>query len=168
MLSKALLLVYNILCTVASAYGLGLPLSDPPTDDQSYAQLLVNVAQTTINMTAIFVKFSIATFLLRLVPTSRAHHIALLLPAAVMTVIIIVALVLLWLSCTPVEYSWNLNAPDGHCNGEEQFILGLLGGLSIVVAEVFYASYPWFLIWRLQMPRREKIMIGVCMSFGYL
>lgn len=165
--NKVLLLVYNVLCTVASAYGLGQPLSDPATSDQSFAQLLVNIAQCVININAIFVKLSIATFLLRLVSLSKGHTVILLAPAILMGAILLAATIALWFSCTPAWYPWTL-VPGGYCNGEEQFILGLLGGLSIVLAELFYASYPWYLIWNLQIPKREKFMIGVCMSLGYL
>lgn len=165
---KVLLLVYNVLCTVASSYGLGQPLSSPPTADQSYAQLLVNVAQSVINTDAVLVKLSVAAFLLRLVPSSRAQRAVLVVPAALMSVLIVAAMVALWFACTPVEYSWTLGVPGGHCNEEEEFVVGLAGGLSIVLAEIFYASYPWYLIWGLQMPKREKFMIGACMSFGYL
>lgn len=166
-----ILLVYNILCTVSSSYGLGQPLSDPPSADQSFAQLLVNVAQCVITLDAVVVKTSIAVFLLRLVAPvggSRRHAAALLAPAALLGAILTASTTALWFACTPVSYSWTLGVPGGHCNGEEEFILGIVGGLSIVLAELFYASYPWYLIWRLQIPRREKFMIGICMSFGYL
>lgn len=165
---QVLLLLYNILCTVASTHGLGQVQTTPPTDDESYALLLVNIAQSVINMNAVLVKLSIACFLLRLVPSNRLHKVILLLPVTIMSIAVIVGMVLLWLACTPIEYSWKLGIPGGYCNAEEEFVVALIGGLCIVLTEVFYASFPWYLIWPLQMPKREKILIGVCMSFGYL
>lgn len=160
--------MYNVLCTVASTYGLGQPLSSPPSDDQSYASFLVNIAQSVINVDALIVKLSIAIFLMRLVPSNRTLRIVLFMPVTIMGVLIIAGMIILWLACQPIEYSWKLGVPNGKCNGEEEFIVALIGGLSIVLAEVFYASFPWYLIWRLQMSKREKILIGTCMSFGFL
>lgn len=166
--TQVLLLVYNILCTVASTYGLGQTQMIPPSDDESNALLLVNIAQSVININAVFIKLSIASFLLRLVPSNRTRKIILLLPVILMSIAVIVGMILLWFACTPIEYSWKLGIPGGYCNAEEEFLVALIGGLCIVLAEIFYASFPWYLIWPLQMPKREKILIGVCMSFGYL
>lgn len=117
---------------------------------------------------AILVKASIAIFLLRIVASERTHKIAVLAPVVIMSVVVMIALLCLWFSCTPISYSWDLSIPGGQCNGEEQFVVALVAGLSIVVVEVFYASFPWLLVRKLQMPRKEKILVGSCMSFGYM
>ncbi|KAF3764184.1 hypothetical protein M406DRAFT_258120 [Cryphonectria parasitica EP155] len=163
-----LLFVYNVLISVAATLGIGQLQTGPFTSDDSRALLLVNIAQSLIDAMAILVKVSIALFLLRIVASNRAHKIIIIVPAAIMSIIVAIALLCLWFSCTPISYSWDLSIPNGQCNGDEQFVVALLGGLSIILVEVLYASFPWYLVRKLQMPRREKILVGSCMSFGYL
>lgn len=157
-----------MLLTVSSTFGLGQQQVGEFTYDNTRALLLINIGQSVINFTAVMVKLSIALFLVRIVASNRAHKILIIVPVTIMSILITVAVVTLWFSCTPISYSWNISTPGGHCNGDEQFVVALIGGLSIVLVELFYASFPWYLVRQLQMPRREKILVGSCMSFGYL
>ncbi|KUI70304.1 hypothetical protein VM1G_06441 [Cytospora mali] len=163
-----LLLVYTVLMTVAACFGLGQTMTDPSSAATSHALLLVNIGQTVTSITIIFVKISIAMFLLRIVNTNRGQMIAVIIPVTVMSIIVFVAAWVLWFACTPVSYSWDITVPDGHCNPATEFWAALVSGVSIVIVEVFYASFPWYLIRGLQMPKREKILIGTSMSFGYI
>ncbi|ROW04775.1 hypothetical protein VMCG_04897 [Cytospora schulzeri] len=163
-----LLLVYTVLVTVAAYFGLGRTMTDPASAETSHALLLVNIAQTVTSVTAILVKISIAVFLLRIVGTSRGQSLSVIIPVTLMGIIIVVATWLLWFACTPVSYSWDITVLAGHCNPVTEFWAALVSGVSIVVVEVFYASFPWYLIHGLQMPKREKILIGTSMSFGYI
>lgn len=163
-----LLLVYTILLTVAAHYGLGRTMTDPSSDSTSHALLLVNIAQTITSTTVILVKISIAVFLLRIVSTNRGQKIAVIIPVTVMSVIIGVASCILWFACTPISYSWDITVPGGHCNAVTEFWAALVSGISIVLVDIFYASFPWYLIRGLNMPKREKILIGTSMSFGYM
>lgn len=154
--------------TVAAHYGLGRTMTDPASSDTSHALLLVNIGQTVTSVTVILVKISIAFFLLRIVGTNRGQSIAVIIPVTLMSIIVFVAAWVLWFACTPVSYSWDITVPGGHCNGVTEFWAALISGISIVVVEVFYASFPWYLVYGLQMPKREKILIGTSMSFGYM
>lgn len=136
---------------------------------QSEAFLLINIAQTVISLATIFVKLSIAVFLYRLVSSNRRQKIAVAIPIALLIGILVATIGVLWFSCTPISYSWDVTTLDeGSCNDTLQFEILLAGGLSIVVVEVFYASFSWYLIRGLQMPKTEKAVIGTCMSIGYL
>lgn len=160
--------MYNVLLTVASSHGLGQPVPKPPTDTQSHALLLTNVAQVVINASAILVKVSIASFLLRLVPSARSQRAVVVLPVAVMSALVVAITIAMWFTCDPVESSWDLKVKVAKCDVVAQFGLTLSVSLCMILTEVFYASFPWYLIWRLQMPKRERITIGLCMSLGYL
>ncbi|KAF4962987.1 hypothetical protein FSARC_8964 [Fusarium sarcochroum] len=41
-------------------------------------------------------------------------------------------------------------------------------GISCAIADFFFAIFPWFFIWRLNMKRREKITIAGSMSLGII
>lgn len=154
--------------TVATCFGLGQTMTDPASAATSYALLLVNIGQTVTSVTVILVKMSIASFLLRIVGTNRGQSIAVIIPVTVMGIIVFVTTWILWFNCTPVNYAWDIAVPGGHCDSETEFWGALVSVISIVVVEVFYSTFPWYLIRGLQMPKREKILIGTSMSFGYM
>lgn len=132
------------------------------------ALLYTNIAQSVINFGLITVKLSIATFLLRLVSSSRAQKALIIVPVALLIAILLTSLVVLWFSCWPIAYSWDWDIVEGYCNTQLQFIVVLIAGLAVTLVEIFYATFSWYLIRGLQMPRTEKIVIGSCMSIGYL
>lgn len=121
-----------------------------------------------ITFTAIIVKLSIAVFLLRLITANKGQQAAIIIPVVLMGITVITALCVDWFACEPISFSWDLTITDGYCNGEVEFIVGIVGCLSMILVEIFYACFPWYLIWHLQMPKREKTLIGMCMSFGFL
>lgn len=153
--------------TAAATHGLGQNVSLTP-GDQSRALLFVNIAQSILNLASITVKLSIAVFLYRLVSSNRPRKIAIIVPAVLLTLILLAAMAILWFSCTPLRYGWDWYVVGGHCDDSLQLIAVLTGGIAILVTEIFYASFAWFLIRGLQMPKTEKIVIGACMSIGYL
>ncbi|KAK2598648.1 hypothetical protein N8I77_012043 [Diaporthe amygdali] len=162
------LFVYVILMTVAACYGLGQTMTDPASFATSRALLLVAVGQTVTAAAVISIKISIAFFLLRIVGVNTAHRVAIIVPVALMVLSVFVGAWLIWFSCTPVSYVWDITVPGGHCNPITQFWAGLVSGVMIIAVELWYASFPWYLIRGLQMPRREKILIGSSMSVSYI
>lgn len=154
--------------TIATRYGLGQQVTNLSPAQMTRALLLVNVGQTIIFVGVIAVKCSIACFLLRIVGTFTAKQVAIIVPVSIMSVVVFVSAVALWFSCTPTNYVWDITIPGGHCDSAKQFWLSLVPGICIVLTELWYASYPWYLIKGLQMPKREKILIGTSMSVGYM
>lgn len=154
--------------TIAARYGLGQEMTNPASVETSRALLLVNVGQTVTQVAVISVKISIACFLLRIVGANTPHQVAIILPVTLMSLAVFISAWLLWFSCKPVSYSWNITVPGGSCDPVTQFWAGLVGGAMIVLVELWYASFPWYLIRGLQMPKREKILIGTSMSISYV
>jgi hypothetical protein len=154
--------------TVAARYGLGQEMTNPASTETSRAMLLINIGQATTCIAIISVKISIACFLLRIVGPHTAHQVAIILPVAIMSVATFIPAVLLWFSCQPVSYSWDITTPGGHCDPVAQFWEVVVPGAMIVLVEVWYASFPWYLTKRLQMPRREKILISTSMSVSFM
>ncbi|KAF9873461.1 hypothetical protein CkaCkLH20_08920 [Colletotrichum karsti] len=46
--------------------------------------------------------------------------------------------------------------------------VGLASIVSTILVDTFFAIFPWVFIWKLQMPKREKITIAASMSFGLI
>jgi hypothetical protein len=162
------LLVYVILLTIATCYGLGQEMTNPASYQTSRALLLVNIGQTVTSLAVISVKISIACFLLSIVGHNRLHRFLIIFPVTLMSLAVFITAWLLWFSCTPVSYSWDITVPGGHCDPITQFWAALVPGVSIVLVELWYASFPWYLVRGLQMPRREQILIGTSMSVSYM
>jgi len=40
--------------------------------------------------------------------------------------------------------------------------------VSCVLADFFFAIFPWVFLWNLNMPKREKIVIAASLSLGLL
>ncbi|KAK7708366.1 hypothetical protein SLS63_013503 [Diaporthe eres] len=134
------LLVYVILMTVAARYGLGQEMTDPASEETSRAQLLVNVGQTVTSVAAISIKISIACFLLRIVGVNTAHKVAIILPVTLMSLSVFIAIWLIWFSCKPVSYIWDITVPGGHCDPLTQFVAPLVSFVMILIVELCSAG----------------------------
>lgn len=154
--------------TVATRYGLGQQIMNPFSEETSRVLLLFVIGQTVLMCAVVTIKISIACFLLRIVGhTNRIHRIAIILPVALMSLSVLIMTLLLWFSCTPVSFAWDVTIP-GRCNDTLQFWSATVAGAMVLLVELWYASFPWYLIRGLQMPRREKILIGTSMSISYV
>lgn len=163
------LLVYDVLITLASRSGFGHPVSEIPTHQADiHGRLLTDSGQSLLVMGTIVAKMSMALLLRRIagVAATRAQLWAIWLPIGVLAVITPITIVMLWVSCSPVAYAWDLSIPGGSCNLELQGGLALIAGGWSVLVDLWYAAFPWWLLWRLSMPKGEKVLIGGSMSFG--
>lgn len=155
--------------TVAARYGLGQQITNPFSEETARVLLLFVIGQTILMTAVVTIKISIACFLLRIVGhTNRVHRLAIVIPVVIMSLSVFIMTLLLWFSCTPVDYAWDITIPEGRCDAPLQFWSALVAGAMVVLVELWYASFPWYLIRGLQMPRREKILIGTSMSISYM
>ncbi|KAI1359113.1 hypothetical protein F5Y08DRAFT_320355 [Xylaria arbuscula] len=157
---------YNILLQLAAKYGFGRDISDIDSpDDLSRAILYEAIGQTLLITGNVFAKLSIGYFLVRLV-TSRAHKAAIWTPAFAFSLVVMVSVIVFWFSCEPTEYLWDRSI-DGSCDIEPGSAAVLAGALSVFV-DLWYTGFPWYLLYMIKMPLREKIVVGSCLSFGIL
>ncbi|KAF9872682.1 hypothetical protein CkaCkLH20_09861 [Colletotrichum karsti] len=162
-----LFIAYDVMLTIASFYGFGRNISELETSyDISRAILYEAIGQTILVVGTVVSKTSLALFLLRLV-TSRLHQFIIIFPVVVLGVLVVVSLFVFWFSCTPIEFLWNRLLPDGTCPIDPGPISTAAGVWSVVV-DFWYAVTPWVLLWKLQMPRREKLLINISMSLGVI
>ncbi|KAG8159905.1 hypothetical protein KVR01_010542 [Diaporthe batatas] len=139
-LSVFCLLVYVILISIATRYGLGQPINEITPHQMTRALLLVNVGQTIIFVAVIAVKISIACFLLRIVGTFTAKQYAIIVPVTAMSLIVFICAWVLWFSCTPMNYIWDVSIPGGRCDLVKQFWASIIPGVSVVLVELCSAA----------------------------
>ncbi|EKJ74276.1 hypothetical protein FPSE_05573 [Fusarium pseudograminearum CS3096] len=162
------LLMNTVLMTIGVHYGLGQNLMDILENDPEHLplSLLYEAASQTFAIIAMSIaKWSLGLFLLRLVK-EKWHKIAIwCMMACLMSASIAVCFVY-WLQCTPVEYLWNRKIP-GRCHIDTAPVSMTLCILC-VVADFFFAGFPWLFILGLQMKMKEKMVILISLSLGVI
>ncbi|KAI1871210.1 uncharacterized protein JN550_004655 [Neoarthrinium moseri] len=162
-----LLVCYVSFTTVSAHYGFGQTVSDIPTaDDVVSAILFEAIGQTFAVIGMAVAKWSLGLFLLRLVNQSWHKAVIwtamlLLMGASISTCFVF------WLQCTPPAYLFDRRIPDGYCHVDSTPVSMLLCILCVLV-DFFFALFPWLFIWKLQMNRREKMVILLSMSLGVI
>ncbi|KAI1262796.1 hypothetical protein F5Y18DRAFT_396320 [Xylariaceae sp. FL1019] len=159
-----LFLVYNVLLQISANFGFGRDIETIPSADYVAKAILYEaIGQTLLVIGTAVAKLSMGLFLLRLV-TRRAHTIAIMVPIAIFSLLVVISLFVFWFSCQPTEYLWDRRI-DGKCPINPAPVSVLAGSLSVAV-DFWYAGFPWYLLWNLRMPQREKIVIASSMSLG--
>ncbi|KAF4468501.1 hypothetical protein FALBO_4618 [Fusarium albosuccineum] len=167
-LAFVFLVLYTIFTSVAAHYGFGQNLVDIATrnpDDVPLAILFEAIGHTFALIGMAVAKWSLGLFLLRIVE-ARWHKIAIWLSVACLMGASISTCFVFWLQCSPPKYLWDRRIP-GRCHIDSTPISMLLCILC-VICDFFYAVFPWLFIWRLQMNKREKIVILVSLGLGVM
>ncbi|QPC58871.1 hypothetical protein HYE67_001102 [Fusarium culmorum] len=153
------LLMNTVLMTIGVYYGLGQNLMDILEEEPDHLplSLLYEAASQTFAIIAMSIaKWSLGLFLLRLVK-EKWHKIAIwCMMACLMSASIAVCFVY-WFQCTPPQYLWNRKIP-GRCHIDTAPV-SLTLCILCVVADFFFAGFPWLFILGLQMKTKEKMVI---------
>lgn len=157
--------------TISSFYGFGRDMNDiiaekgevDGMETITKAILYSAIGQTILVVGTVLSKTSLALFLLRLV-TTRRDQIAIWVPVFFLATAVIISLFIFWFSCQPIAYLWDRRL-DGKCTIDPGPISTYAGSWSVVL-DFWYAAFPWFLLWKINMPRREKTLIAASMSLG--
>ncbi|KAI0522291.1 hypothetical protein F5B22DRAFT_660609 [Xylaria bambusicola] len=159
-----LFLNYNVLLQLAAKYGFGRDIVDIDSpDDLSRAILYEAIGQTLLITGNVFAKLSIGCFLDRLV-TSRTHKVAIWKPALAFSLIVMISIIVFWFSCQPTAYLWDRRI-DGRCDIDPG-PAAVLAGASSVFVDLWYSGFPWYLLYTINMPLKEKLVVGSSMSLG--
>ncbi|KAK2000578.1 hypothetical protein LX36DRAFT_418290 [Colletotrichum falcatum] len=161
-----LFVAYDVMLTIAAHYGFGRNATELDMADLPPAILYEAIGSTILVSAIVVSKASLALFLLRLVNT-RMHKIVVLGPVIILFLFAASSLLVFWFSCTPIEFLWNRFIPGGACHIDPGPISTAAGAWSVVV-DFWYAITPWVVLWKVQMSRREKMLINVSMSLGVI
>ncbi|KAI0908339.1 hypothetical protein F4823DRAFT_625657 [Ustulina deusta] len=159
-----LFLVYNIFLQLSAEYGFGRDISEIESpDDLSRAILYEIIGQTLLITGNVSAKLSIGFFMVRLV-TRWGHKVAIWTPVFIFSLFAMVSTFVLWFSCQPTAYLWNRRI-NGRCDVDPGPTAVLAGALSVFV-DLWYSGFPWYLLYSINMPLKEKVTIGSSMSLG--
>ncbi|KAH7123484.1 hypothetical protein B0J13DRAFT_455919 [Dactylonectria estremocensis] len=157
-------IIYTAFVTVATRYGLGRLFADVGDADVYFTAVMYEVFSQVAGLMVIGVgKLAVGVFLLRIV--RNKIQIAFIWTFLAGTVFItLFSSIVVVVQCIPVERTWNKTVP-GHCWIDFSKV-GLTVGSWFVVADFCFAILPWFVIWDLNMKRKEKITVACGLSLG--
>ncbi|KAK8116547.1 uncharacterized protein PG998_004828 [Apiospora kogelbergensis] len=158
-----LIIAYSSLETVAAYHGYGqYDLDGDAVARSTYFRM---IGQTFSLIATGASKATVGLFLLRLVVV-RWMIIAIWVVMALMGILSVLATIFTWAACTPVVFTWDERVPNGTCINTIPLAMGL--ALLTIVADLFFAILPWIFIWKLNIPKREKIILAASLSLGIL
>ncbi|KAK3331775.1 hypothetical protein B0T19DRAFT_380295 [Cercophora scortea] len=163
-LAMVLHIIYTIFVTIATTYGLGQLFLDVGDPDAYFTAVKFEVFSQVAGLLAIGVgKCAVGVFLLRIVlyPVQKAFIWACL---GITVFITLFASVTVVVQCIPIQKTWNPTLP-GTCWLDFSKV-GLTVGSWFVVADFCFAILPWFVVWGLNMKRKEKLLVACGLSLG--
>ena len=115
-----------------------------------------------------FIKLSIAIFLLRLAVTNR--YIWILRISSTVVVIWSIAIFFYDLfQCTPVKAQWDFSIQSKRCVSGTSFTSAAYSiSVMTILTDWLYALLPIFMIWSVQMTVQTKFTVGIILSLGIL
>jgi hypothetical protein len=129
------------------------------------ASQLMFVANITYACAIAFTKFSIIASYIRIFPHQRLRHI-MLFCAAIVLGLFVAAIPATILQCRPIAAAWDFSIEGASCI---PFVNFLYASTAISVTTdliLCIAPLPYF--WKLQLPRRQKILVSGLFAIGGL
>ncbi|KAI0405526.1 hypothetical protein F4802DRAFT_597082 [Xylaria palmicola] len=160
------LLIYVILVQVSAQFGFGREVSEIESpDDVTRAILAEMIGQTFLIIGNVASKLAITFFLIKLA-NKRTHKISIWLPVIAFAIFVTIALIVSWLSCQPTSHTWDPRVP-GECAVDPTPTAVIAGGISVLV-DFWYAGFPWYLLWGVNIAMKRKITILLSLSLGII
>lgn len=113
------------------------------------------------------IKLSIAIMLLRL--TVNYGHRMIIIGTIVVTEIYSTVFFFIFVfQCSPSSYFWTqYTGGKGTCMNPKVTVNAAYTYSAVTcVGDWVFAILPWFLVWNLQMPQRQKTMVALILSLG--
>ncbi|RGP65176.1 hypothetical protein FLONG3_9316 [Fusarium longipes] len=164
LLALILQIIYSAFVTAGTKYGVGRRFNDIGNPDAYFKAVELEVYSQVAGLLLIGVgKCAVGIFLLRIVRNrfQKVFIWAFLLGTVAITLFSSVVVVV---QCDPVKSTWDKRI-NGTCWIDFSKV-GLTVGSWFVVADFCFAILPWFVIWELNMKRKEKITVACGLSLG--
>ncbi|KAK5170589.1 uncharacterized protein LTR77_005178 [Saxophila tyrrhenica] len=162
--SWVFLVGYTSTCTAATRWGFGRHMGELSFEQFAVANLLEICGQTCYLVAMVLSKGSVAAFLVRITPVLW-HRVTLWVIMAGFTIIAFLCALLNWLQCFPTAFVWDKTVKGGHCWMSITPVALTAGGVSCFV-DFAFAAFPWQIVYKLNMPKREKLNIALALSLG--
>ncbi|KAM3086981.1 hypothetical protein ACMFMG_001091 [Clarireedia jacksonii] len=153
-------------CISASvAHGMGTHASQLTVDDNANGILWLLIGQFLISIAMGTSKCAVAVFLIRIV-NQLWHKIVLYIWIVTIMGLSFLLAISVFAQCTPVQSIWDPRI-EGTCTLSLSIIAKIMCSWSAAM-DFFLALFPWLILWKLNMKRKEKITICVSLSLGII
>ncbi|KAE9366870.1 hypothetical protein N431DRAFT_384870 [Stipitochalara longipes BDJ] len=166
-LASIMMIPYSAACTLAAIQGLGRHSAELSLDQFMQATRYIVIGQTFSLVGIAASKASVAAFLLR-ITIHQWHKWTLYILIFIVTISCFLCALFDYIRCDPIESIWNFFIPGKCWMDAKGFttLSAVVGGIS-AAADFILAILPWFILWNLQMKRKDKNLIASSMSLGF-
>ncbi|KAK3942897.1 hypothetical protein QBC46DRAFT_339149 [Diplogelasinospora grovesii] len=166
-ISWVLLGVYAGVIIAAMKHGLGRHMASLPHESIVMAHKLMATADFFIIISIAISKSSFAVTLLRLA-LEPWHKILVWGVIVTVNLFMWLSAIFIFCSCAPIESIWDDDLPGTCWDARMLLNFNIFTGGWSAAMDFVLALFPWFLIWRLNMQKMEKIGVCIAMSLGIL
>ncbi|KAJ5217830.1 uncharacterized protein N7469_011455 [Penicillium citrinum] len=157
-------ILYTIFVTMGTYYGLGRLFADIGDPTIYFTAVKYELFSQVAGIMVIGIgKAAVGVFLLRIV-RNKIQIWFIYGCLAITAIITLFASITVIVQCSPVEKSWNPMTP-GTCWVDFSKV-GYTVGSWFVAADFAFATLPWFVVWDLNMKRKEKFTVACGLSLG--
>ncbi|KAL8342614.1 hypothetical protein RB598_004137 [Gaeumannomyces tritici] len=160
---------FTVSCTfilIGVPFGIGRHNKALPQRQEIEALKWQALATASYVSNMLFIKLSIAVFLLRLSGENKYKY-AIWASAAIVFVWSVVLFFWNIFQCSPVEAQWDYTIPGLKCVTSDQVVSAALAlSAMTVLSDFFYALLPVPIIWQIKMTKQAKLTVMLILSLG--
>ncbi|KAL8637262.1 MAG: hypothetical protein Q9228_005451, partial [Teloschistes exilis] len=163
-----LALAGQVLITLAVHWGLGRHMEGLNPEEIRMTMTYIWQAQPIQLLANTAGKVSIAALLVTLhgPKFAKSKTIFIWTLAAISTIFVIIAIVMIYAQCSPVAKLWHESLP-GSCDGRNRNqTFAYVQGVVSSIVDLALAVYPIFLFWDLRIQLLKKLILSVLFAFG--
>ncbi|TVY16995.1 hypothetical protein LARI1_G003330 [Lachnellula arida] len=166
MASWVLMLAFACLISAAVHYGMGTHVSQLDIDQVTHGVLMILIGQSAVALAMGLSKTAVAIFLMRIV-TKTWHKIVLWFWIVTIMFLSLLVAIAVFAQCTPTKSIWDprVKAAGQVCHMNLALAAEVLCSWSAAM-DFFLAVYPWFVLWSVNIKRKERITICISLSLG--
>ncbi|KAI9737354.1 MAG: hypothetical protein M1834_009508 [Cirrosporium novae-zelandiae] len=157
------LALYSALCVTAATHGMGRHAYDLTISQQARSNKFEIIGQTFCILGIWTSKSALCAFLLRIV-VRKWQTITLWFIIVTLGILSFLVALFDFIQCSPVAAVWNPTIPHTCWMSITNISIGF--GAYAVCIDFFLAAFPWHILWKLNMKRKEKLTIGFSLSLG--
>ncbi|KAI1474401.1 hypothetical protein F4774DRAFT_429925 [Daldinia eschscholtzii] len=158
--------IFVCLMIVSCIYGFGQHNVDLGNPDKRMATKLELAAQFVVSWAMGLSKAAVGLFLMRIV-VKTWHKVLLWFWIITMMGWSIMLAITVFAQCVPYESLYDERVPRQYCRLDLTKIAYIMCSWSAAM-DFFLAGFPWMVLWKLNMQKKEKVTICVSLSLGIL
>ncbi|GFF23654.1 hypothetical protein IFM61606_08897 [Aspergillus udagawae] len=164
-LAWVFLLLYTVFLTISNQHGFGHPIKTLSLDEAVQAIYLEMIGQTFAVLGMAIAKLSVGIFLLRLV-VKTWHRVSIWVSMVSLSIVSVLTAIMFWTQRLPSKSIYDPRVPGRTVVNIVPFSV-LLGSWCAAV-DFYFAILPWIFIWNLNMKQKEKLIIAISLSLGFI